>query len=163
MSGTYYRLVDSQDGMNRPCISLIKYTVVKRTDKGAWIVPANWYYSEPPRRFVLDGDGKRYAYPTFDQALYNYKRRKQSHIAILSTQHDNAIERLEIAGRLTEEMTTNVYLQRDNAPPLFPAMREPLRDLISNPDITITPKPGGIHHVKYDNPISPRTWTLDAS
>lgn len=119
MSETYYRLVDSQDGYNRPCISLIKYTVVSRTEKGAWIVPAVWYYSEPPRRFVLDGDGKRYAYPTFDQALNNYRRRKQRHIRILSVQHDNAVERLQIAGRLTEEMTGNVYLQRDETPPLF--------------------------------------------
>lgn len=120
MTETYYRLVDAQDGLNRPCISLIKYTVVRRTEKGAWIVPAVWYYSEPPQRFVLDGDGKRYAYPTFDQALNSYQRRKQKHINILSAQHDKAIKRLQIAGRLTEEMTTNVYLQRDETPPLFP-------------------------------------------
>lgn len=35
---------------------------------------------------------------------------------------------------------------------------EHLRDLISNPAIVIEPKP---MRVKYDNPISPRTWTLD--
>lgn len=152
MNETYYRLVDSQDGNNRPCISLIKYTVVKRTEKGAWIVPAMWCWSELPHRFVLDGDGKRFAYPTFDQALNNYKRRKQRHISILSTQHDKAVERLEIANRLTEEMTENVYLQRDDTPPLFSAM--------CVPDITFAYRPGG-YHVKHDNPISPRTWTGD--
>lgn len=35
---------------------------------------------------------------------------------------------------------------------------EYLRDLISNPAIVIEPKP---MRAKHDNPISPRTWTLD--
>lgn len=117
MTYVYYRLVDSQDGYKRPCISLIRYTVVKRTEKGVWIVPAAWYYGEPPKRFVLNGDGKRFAYPTFDAALNNYKRRKSMQIRLTGLQHDQAVERLHIAGTLTEEMTKNVYSQHDDSPP----------------------------------------------
>lgn len=117
MMNTYYRLVDSQDGYNRPTISCIEYTVVKRTEKGAWIVPSAWYYPETPKRFILDGDGKRFAYPTFDAALNSYKRRKSMQIRLTSLQHDRAVERLHIAGTLTEAMTKDVYLQHDDSPP----------------------------------------------
>jgi hypothetical protein len=111
---TYYRLVDSQDGLNQPCVSLIKYHTVKRTKKGAWIVPSIWYFCDPPKRFVLDGDGKRFAYPTFDQALNSYKRRKQNQISILSAQYDRAVQRLDIIAKgLTEEMTEHVRSQHD--------------------------------------------------
>jgi len=47
-------------------IYLIRFNVVKRTPKGAWIIQVESW--KPKRRFVLDGDGKRYAYPTQEAA-----------------------------------------------------------------------------------------------
>lgn len=128
MTEIYYRLVDSKDGQNRPTISLIKYQVVKRTEKGAWIVPVVWYFTEPPKRFVLDGDGKRFAYPSFEQARTSYQRRKSMQIRLTRLTLERATERAEIAKNLTEAMTENVYRQHDDLPPSL-QMGRIIRDL----------------------------------
>lgn len=65
-------------------IYLIRFNVVKRTPKGAWIIQVESW--KPKRRFVLDGDGKRYAYPTQEAALNSFRRRKESQISRLNIQ-----------------------------------------------------------------------------
>jgi hypothetical protein len=84
-------------------IELQKFRVVKRTPKGAWIIPSwepGWWHDPKPRkRFVLDGDGRRYAYPTVDAAHKSYLRRKVVQISRLEDQMLIAKVALEIASR----------------------------------------------------------------
>ena len=63
----YYRMADRlpyEGGEIK--IELEKFQVVKRTPKGAWIIPhvepGWWQPRNPKKRFVLDGEGRRYAY-----------------------------------------------------------------------------------------------------
>jgi hypothetical protein len=87
----YYRMADRlmyEGGEIK--IELEKFQVVKRTPKGAWIIPhaePGWWQSpNPKKRFVLDGDGRRYAYPTVDAAHKSYLRRKVVQISRLEDQ-----------------------------------------------------------------------------
>lgn len=89
MGDIYYREQDAQGWDGNARITLIEYRVVSRTPKGVWIVPT-WDWNEQHKRFVLDGEGKRFAYPTKEQARQNYIRRKRSEIAHTARQHDKA-------------------------------------------------------------------------
>lgn len=102
----YYRLEDSPYADHEP--RLLTYYLVRKTARGAWVVPSYSYYrrAEPLEaasatflrdefgaRFVLDGKGRRYCYPSMDDARESYRIRKQRQI-----QHArNAIERAEAA------------------------------------------------------------------
>jgi len=94
-----YRIEDPylDDGLP----TLVTYYVVRKTPSGAWIVPRfaitgfNASTGKPVQwdeltrdelkrefaRFVLDGDGKRYAHETEEMARYSYMKRKQRQIA----------------------------------------------------------------------------------
>lgn len=73
-----YRIEDRllYDG-GRMVIEKLEYHVIRRTPKGAWIGrnpgPPFPYGKD---RFVLDGPGKRFAYPTLEAAIESYKIRK---------------------------------------------------------------------------------------
>jgi len=58
------------------------FTSLRRTRKGAWI---SVYGVE---RFVLDGEGKRYAYVAEDAAWQSYQIRKRRQLQRLAQQHD---------------------------------------------------------------------------
>ena len=104
-----YRVEDPYDDNGTPM--LVVYYVVRKTEKGAWIAP-RWAVSgfdastgkgipwdtlkrdelrREGARYVLDGDGKRYAHETEEWARYSYKRRKQMQIR----HAERAIERAE--------------------------------------------------------------------
>ena len=68
-----------------------KYPIVRKTPKGCWV---DDYGKE---RFVLEGEGKRFAYYTKEKALYNFLRRKQTQIKILNTQLLHATQALVLA------------------------------------------------------------------
>ena len=65
-------------------IALFKYQSVRRTPKGQWIVPLGAAEDEGVReKFILNGRGKRFAYPTVELALQSYlirKRRQVQHL-----------------------------------------------------------------------------------
>jgi len=69
-------------------IDLMQFRVMRRTPKGAWISrnPVGFDYPRGKDRFVLDGEGKRFAYPTQELALESFKARKRSQIGRLETQ-----------------------------------------------------------------------------
>jgi hypothetical protein len=90
-----YRIEDPYHDDGRP--TLVTYYVVRKTKSGAWVAP-RWAVSgfdastgkgvpwgELKRdqlrmegaRFVLDGDGKRFAHESVEWARASYKRRKQ--------------------------------------------------------------------------------------
>lgn len=70
---------------------------------------------------------------------------------------ERALRKLELNSTSTSE--TRFYVA-DQAAAVTECGTEHLRDLISNPAIVIQPKPRA-YSIKHDNPISPRTWTLD--
>lgn len=94
---TYYREVNSQWSSDRLAISCIEFRVVRRTPKGCWITPA--WNADDTRflRFVLDGEGKRFAYPTRELARKSFIVRKQREIVHCSRQHDRAVRYLKLA------------------------------------------------------------------
>ena len=131
MTQVYYRLQDSRtfgfgDELH-PTISCVKFKVIKETPKGVWITP-EWDYGDYQfKRFVLHGAGKRYAYPTFEQALDNYKRRKKWHTRHLAHQLRMTEQRMEIMETLTLEKCADTQLQIE--PWLLRGMPAP----VSNP------------------------------
>lgn len=79
----YYRIEEGLfDDNNYITIDLMEFQVKKRTLKGAWItrygIGLGGDYG--PRRFVLNGAGKRYAYPTVEAALESFIIRKTRQI-----------------------------------------------------------------------------------
>ncbi len=68
-----------------------EYRVLRRTPKGAWVSrnPVQ-YGSYGKDRFVLDGFGKRFAYPTKQDAMASFIIRKKSQIGHLEQQLDFA-------------------------------------------------------------------------
>lgn len=100
----YYRMRDElmyEGGEIK--IRLDKFRVVKRTPKGAWVIPhwddGWWHDPNPKKRFVLDGDGRRYAYPTVEAAHKSYLRRKVVQINRLEDQMLIARVALDVASK----------------------------------------------------------------
>lgn len=86
----YYRIVDGHTAESQPVLQ--RLYVVKRTAKGAWL-RWPWDHDCIAMRWVADGSGRRFAYPTIAAALDSYVRRKRRQI-----QHARAaIERAEYA------------------------------------------------------------------
>lgn len=92
----YYREVNAVDARGEPKISLIEYYVVSKTSKGAWIAPS-WDQEGRWKRFVLDGDGKRWAYPSKQLARKSFIRRKRREIQHSASQLERAKRLLELA------------------------------------------------------------------
>ena len=102
----YYRIVDGYSAESEPRVE--EWLLLRKTPAGAWVCPRWIYYhavkplEERPARalrdnfrakFVLDGKGRRYCYPTIDLARDSYRRRKMRQI-----QHArNSIERAQAA------------------------------------------------------------------
>ena len=89
---TYYRFEDRITAQgDMVVIDLLRFVVVKRTPKGAWISRC-WGPQDPfcltssEKRFVLDSARKRYAYPTQAEALTSFRIRKERQIWHLKAQ-----------------------------------------------------------------------------
>lgn len=128
-----YRLVDPYRDNGEPTLEY--WYVVKKTPTGAWVAQAwslsrhtksvewpaklrcaqtslEWMHlgrDELVRRgakFVLDGDGKRYAHETIEWARYSYKKRKQWQIRYAQRSMDrakNALHWLDTGRSVAEE------------------------------------------------------------
>lgn len=75
-----YRYIDCLSARGVRYVRLCAYPVLRETPKGAYILTA--LYGE---KFVLNGDGKRYAYETIEQAKHSYIRRKEHQLRHLET------------------------------------------------------------------------------
>ncbi len=93
-----YRIDDHYNEDEDPVMRT--WYVVRKTPQGAWIAPryavtgldastgkqVQWHTLKRDQlriegaRYVLDGDGKRFAHETIEQARYSYRRRKQMQI-----------------------------------------------------------------------------------
>jgi len=70
------------------------YDVLKETPKGYWI---NLWSFEYEKKWVSKEAKKRFAYPTREEAMTNFKARKGRQIQILESQLKKAKEALNIA------------------------------------------------------------------
>jgi hypothetical protein len=93
----FYREENARWASDRLAITCIEFRVVRRTPKGQWITPT--WNADDTRflRFVLDGKGKRYAYPTREEARASFIIRKQREIQHCAAQHDRAKRYLALA------------------------------------------------------------------
>lgn len=92
----YYREENARWSDDVLAISVIEFYVVSRTPKGVWIAPT-WDGEARFKHFVLEGKGKRYAYPTRQDARESFIRRKQREIQCTASQHDRAVRYLKLA------------------------------------------------------------------
>jgi len=97
-SKEFYRYEDDQSRQRN--IDLITMYLDKETPCGYWITkdhPDNEYqflHRGEKRRWVSKTTRKRFAYPTKEQAMYNYIKRKERHALILSARLDEVKIRL---------------------------------------------------------------------
>lgn len=92
----YYREVNACISDDVLAISVIEFRVVKHTEKGVWISPL-WDHNQRFKKFVLEGSGKRYAYPTRELARASFIARKKKEIQHCARQHDRAVRYLALA------------------------------------------------------------------
>ena len=69
-------------------ISLQQYKILSETDKGYWIQLHSW--DNTKKKWVSKTAKKRFAYPTKEQALLNFKKRTESAVKILTSQLETA-------------------------------------------------------------------------
>ena len=97
----FYREVNSRWSDDRLAISVEEFTVVRRTPKGCWIVNSYWHgrgeYPKHMEKFILNDAGKKYAYPTREEARYSFIKRKQREIQRCLAQHGRAVRYLALA------------------------------------------------------------------
>ena len=91
-------------------IRLSEFRVFSVTPRGAWIV-RSWDREGNFKRFVLEGLGRRHAYPTKELARDSYIQRKKRQIQHAARQHDRAKRLLHLAE--TGELPTPEYFQFD--------------------------------------------------
>lgn len=60
------------------------YPVVRETPCGVWVL------HQGKEKFILNGDGKRFAYPTLQLALKSFRARKRRQIGLLRHQLSHA-------------------------------------------------------------------------
>jgi hypothetical protein len=135
-----YRVADPYSDKEPPV--LVTYYVVRKTPSGAWIagrwavsgfdastgkgVPWETLTRDQLRvegaRFVLDGDGKRYAHETVEWARYSYGRRKLSQIRRAKA----AIERAEkgLHWLRTGELPSEEVFTFGLTPPPVPSLEQ---------------------------------------
>jgi predicted transcriptional regulator len=95
--GVYFREENARwSGDDVLAISVIEFYIVKRTSKGVWIAPT-WDAEGRFKKFVLEGRGKRFAYPTRQEARESFIRRKKREIQRTAAQHDRAVRYLKLA------------------------------------------------------------------
>lgn len=88
-SSTYYE--------NGPKVTLDTYISVKETAKGYWIELEDDIQEEPNRSWISKSGKKRFAYPTKEGAMVNFKARKRRQIEILKGKLMGAELELDIA------------------------------------------------------------------
>lgn len=80
---TFYRydFIDTGEDSTNIIIVLKTFFLVKETPKGYWILENGWFFAR--QRWVSKTSKKRYAYPTKEQALTNFIKRKERYLRIL--------------------------------------------------------------------------------
>lgn len=99
MNKEYYRIEpEYYDGYYPTRYLICKvYVVIKETPKGAWIKKISWRDNPMSRKhFILTSSTKKFAYPTKEDAVNSFIKRKERQIKILSSQLADAENQLEL-------------------------------------------------------------------
>lgn len=109
----YYRYVD--DHYDSTGTRVVRQTLVlhKKTERGAWI-KWPWDHDGTWKKFVLDGDGKRWAYPDVDKALRSFEIRKTRQIQRCKATIERAQAALEIVRSADFDKTDDGYVSLQN-------------------------------------------------
>lgn len=92
----FYREENSRWSDDVLAISAVEFVMMKRTPSGAWL-RHTWDHDGLHKRFVLEGKGRRYAYPTRQLARESFIIRKRREIQRCAAQHDRAVRYLALA------------------------------------------------------------------
>ena len=106
---TYYRYVDETYESTGTRVVRETLVLLKKTPKGAWITWP-WDRDGTYKKFVLDGDGRRYAYTDTDKALQSFKIRKQRQIQRCRATIERAENALEIIEQPDFDKTSDGYI-----------------------------------------------------
>ena len=90
-------------------IDLDEYKIIKETEKGYWI---ELYSFSDAKKWVSKTAKKRYAYPTKEEALFNFKKRTESAVKILSARLNEAKAYLLELNVLDAKETLNKSLNK---------------------------------------------------
>jgi hypothetical protein len=105
MTEIYYRIVDRTEN-GKHFMALEEWPVVSRALKGAWV--RHFYDHEGYRKkFCLDGEGKRWAYPTIEAARESFIIRKKRQIKHCQNSIDRAQDTLALACNCAEFGSVN--------------------------------------------------------
>jgi hypothetical protein len=119
----FYREVNAQMSDDVLAISCVEYYVVSRTKCGCWIAPT-WDHSGTFKKFVLEGKGKRFAYPTREEARASFIIRKQREIQYAATKHDRAVRYLALAQTMKFGTRNNALHEIDTFDILLPEISQ---------------------------------------
>ena len=86
-------------GASRTRVGVLEYPVVRETPKGVWLEK----YGE--RRFVRREGKKRFACPTFEEAMASFLARKAAQVSILTAQIRHAETAISLAQYLSPTRT----------------------------------------------------------
>ncbi len=88
-----FRVIDDEGYNDKPEYLTLAYRVLRMTPKGCWIQITDYQAKE---RWVplCPHPGAHFAFPSEEQALYSYERRKHWHVRRLQHQLDYAQRRL---------------------------------------------------------------------
>jgi len=84
-------------------VELREFNLVKETPKGYWICP-KWDRKQEYKQWVSANGKNRKAYPTKEEALLNYQRRKERQIKILTSRLSDAQSGLHQIPRMELEL-----------------------------------------------------------
>ena len=93
----FYRICDSVycgDGYSNVRARVVNFVSVKETPCGHWIRATKFFGK---KRWVSNTTTKRYAYPTVEEAMQNWKRRKEVHVNILEAKLSQAKATYELS------------------------------------------------------------------
>jgi hypothetical protein len=86
----------------RLVLHLWEYPIIKRTPKGVWISSYSF------KKFVLLYGRKRFAWPTKEEALFSFQKRKEAQIRILTSQLKTAEEALRLSNCEAEKQRSGL-------------------------------------------------------
>lgn len=102
----FYRY-DQIEFYDRPGLRESTFQLIKETPCGHWIrsiFPFNTYSALHEKRWVSKTARKRFAYPTREEALYNFIARKLRQISMLNYQLERAAQAWELAEEKLKEL-----------------------------------------------------------
>ena len=116
----YYRYVDETYESTGTRVIRQTLYLFKKTPKGAWITWP-WDREGICKKFVLDGDGRRYAYTDTDKALHSFKIRKQRQIQRCRATIECAETALEIIEQPEFDKNDDGYMRFSTASDIIDA------------------------------------------